>query len=195
MAMKLFATSRCSPRLMSPRAKWAPRIRARFNGVVYRSIPHSGTDPLDGSYARDNGGRWNPPGSFEVIYTSCSIKAAIAFLREHYRNESINPWEQPEEKQRDLYELLLDQDGLVDAISSEGLIGLGLPKSYPRRVSHSTTQPVGQRLYDEGHPGIWYRCAPDPTEEEIALFRDHAQPIQVNSQSKRFGEWYPPNTK
>src|SRR5207302_1800720 len=175
---------------MSPRAKWAPRTRPRLTGVVYRSIPHGdGTNnPLDGSRAKADGGRWNPPGSFEVIYTSCSLRAQIAFLREHYRNESINPWEQPEEKQRDLHDLHVDQDGLVDAVNDRGLVGLGLPETYPLGVSYDTTRRVGQRLYDERRPGIWCRCAPDPAEQEIALFRDYAQAIQVGPRPSRFHE-------
>jgi RES domain len=178
---------------MSRRARWAPQTRPRYVGAVYRSIPHdSKTGPLDGSYARDNGGRWNPPGSFSALYTSCSVQAAIAFLREHYRDEALQPWEQPEDKQRDLYTLHVEQDYLVDAVAPEGLAGLGLPTGYPRGISHKTTQPIGQRLYDEHHPGIWCKCAPDPHVQEVVLFLDHAAPIRVGSQPpRRLREWFP----
>ena len=82
---------------------WAPRLSPPFNGTVYRYTSHSATDPLDGSFAMRSGGRWNPPNSFPVLYTSCSLDVAIANLWHRFEGEAVQPWEVAEERQADLH--------------------------------------------------------------------------------------------
>lgn len=146
---------------------------------------------MDGSHSMRRGGRWNAPGAFPVVYTSCTDEVAIANLWRQYEHEVGQPWDVSEEFQADLYEIHLDQDGLVDIVSSEGLAGVGLPATHPKDVSHTVTQPIGGRLHGERRPGVWARSAALPEGEEIALFTDYCNEVTVVSGPKRLWEWFP----
>jgi RES domain-containing protein len=174
-----------------PRRKWAPRTRGRFAGPVYRYINHRDTDPLDGRPSMRRGGRWNAPGTFAVVYTSCSLDVAVANLWRRYEGEVAQPWEESEEEQADLYEIQIDQAGLVDLVSADGIAGVGLPSTYPSGVSHATTRPIGRRLHRERRPGIWCRSAALASGEEVALFTDFASRGRVARPPRRLWEWFP----
>jgi hypothetical protein len=174
-----------------PPRKWAPRTRSRFTGPVYRYINHEYTDPMDGTPSMRRGGRWNARGTFPVVYTNCSTQVAIANLWHKYEGEVGQPWDESEEEQADLYEIRVDQEGLVDVVSPAGIAGVGLPITYPLGVPHRTTQPIGQRLNREQRPGVWCRSAALPTDEEIALFTDFASKGRVQTPPKRLWEWFP----
>lgn len=179
--------------------KWAPQQRPRYNGRVFRYVPHhatqrdSGHAAVDGTYAQREGGRWNPPASFPVLYTSCTEAVAIANLRRRHRGAPFQPWELDEADQADLYGLDVDQDRLVDALSDTGLAGVGLLPTYPDQVGHNVTQPIGERLYRETYAGVWCRSAADRTGEEIALFvnAEHAAIPTVAGPPRRLWEWFP----
>jgi len=164
---------------------------------VFRYLPHHATlkDPdkaaLDGTYAKERGGRWNPPASFPTLYTSCTEAVAIANLQHKHRGLSFQPWELAEEHQPDLYALHVDQDRLVDVVSASGLAGIDLPATYPDKIGHSVTQPIGARLHGERYAGVWCRSAADPTGQEVALFLDHAATPSVAGPARRFAEWFP----
>ncbi len=183
---------------MTERPKWAPQER-RYNGRGFRYVLHHATerDPdmaaVDGTYAQREGGRWNPPGSFPVLYTSCTEAVAIANLRHRYRGSPFQPWELDEADQADLYGLDVDQDRLVDAVSNAALAGIGLPSTYPDNVGHEITRPIGARLYAETNAGVWCRSAADRTGEEVALFvdEDHAAIPTVAGPPQRLWEWFP----
>lgn len=183
------------------RPKWAPKERPRFTGRVFRYVPHHATlrnennAAVDGTRAQAKGGRWNPPGSFPVLYTSCTEVVAIAKLRHKHRGRSFQPWDLAEEEQSDLYTLEVDQDRLVDAVSEPGLAGISLPSTYPhdrgREVGWETTQPIGARLHQESYAGVACRSAADTKGEEVALFLDHAATPRVVGPPRRLGEWFP----
>ncbi|MBI4279373.1 MAG: RES family NAD+ phosphorylase [Armatimonadetes bacterium] len=137
------------------------------------------------------GGRWNPPHSFPVLYTSCSREVAVANLWHRFEGEAIQPWEVAEERQADLYELRVSQAGLVDILTAEGIAGVGLPQRYPEGVGHELTQPVGRRLHGEGRPGVWCRSAALPTGQEIALFFEFAERPAIIGPPHRLWEWFP----
>jgi hypothetical protein len=126
-----------------------------------------------------------------VVYTSCSVDVAIANLWRKYEGEVAQPWEESDEEQADLYEIQIDQDGLIDMASADGIAGVGLPPTYPRDVPHSVTQPIGRRLYEERRPGIWCRSAALTTGEEVALFTDFASQGRIRLPPKRLWEWFP----
>lgn len=174
-----------------PRRKWNVRIRERFAGPVYRYINHRYNEPMDGRPSMRRGGRWNAPGSFPVVYTSCSIDVAVANLWRRYEGEVAQPWDESEEEQADLYEIQIDQDGLVDIASPAGIAGVGLPSTYPSNVPRTTTQPIGRRLHREGRPGVWCRSAALPSGQEVALFTEFASPMTVRIPPKRLWEWFP----
>ncbi len=176
---------------MAQRPSWFPRTRPPFSGSAFRYIPHVGVDPTDGQYSMREGGRWNAPGSFLVVYTSCSREVAIANLWHKYAGESFQPWQVSEERQADLFELEITQDGLIDIVSQPGVAGVGLPAVYPEGVSHAAMQHVGQRLYDDGRPGIWCISAVLPKGREIALFTEYSNPPTAIRGPERLWEWFP----
>ncbi len=175
---------------MPQQHKWAPRASLAYVGIVYRYVPHKATDPLDGSFAMRLGGRWNPPHSFPVLYTSCSIKVAVANLWHRFEGESVAPWEVSEEYQADLYELRIDQPNLVDVRTSDGIEGLGFPPSYPEGTGYTVTQQAGLRLHREGWPGVWCRSAALISGEEVALFLELAQRPEPIGDPRRLKDWF-----
>jgi RES domain-containing protein len=58
-----------------------------FSGPVWR-VTASGRDPLRGSSA---GGRWSPPGEFEVLYTSLERAGAVAEIGYRLSLEPVWP--------------------------------------------------------------------------------------------------------
>jgi RES domain-containing protein len=70
------AIERCIPHLVP------------WSGDVYRSTSpkYAGRDDLaTGAGAKENGGRWNPPGSFHTIYSSLDPETAMAEALAHFR--------------------------------------------------------------------------------------------------------------
>lgn len=175
---------------MLQQPEWSPRVRPPYNGVVYRYVPHSAIEPTDGSFAMRTGGRWNPPDSFPVLYTNCSVDVAVANLWDRFKGEAVQPWEVAEERQADLYELRIRQENLVDVATPEGMRGVNLPPDYPEGVGHERTQPIGERLHGESRPGLWCRSAARPKGEEVALFLDFARSPEVLGSPRRLWEWF-----
>lgn len=157
-----------------------PRLRPPYRGPAYRLVPVAARDPTDARFSIDpgtspHGGRWHPPGSYPTLYTACDRRICrLRYLRwladEGLEEDDLRP-----DRRRVVYELRLSQDRLVDAVSDEGLSALGLPPGYPEGVGHDVTQPIGQALHDQGHPGLWCRSSVLPPAQEIALFTDHAR--------------------
>ncbi len=81
-------------------------------------------------------------------------------------------------------------------MSDQGLTALGLPTSYPYRVGHAKTQPIGQAAFEAGEDGIAARSALQSSKpgewygEELAAFERFAAEF-VAGQRERFAEWYP----
>lgn len=50
--------------------------RVRRGGIFHRLADPDWDDPLDGSYAKVHGGRWNPPESFPVLYLNADENVA-----------------------------------------------------------------------------------------------------------------------
>jgi RES domain-containing protein len=67
------------------------RVRpAPFTGTVYRQIS-LGYQALSGEGARSRGGRWNPPQSFPVLYTSPSVDVVLAEIARKARRAGFAP--------------------------------------------------------------------------------------------------------
>jgi RES domain len=49
-------------------------------GSWYRVADPDWVDPLDGSYSRAHGGRWNAPGSFDVLYLARDYHCARTYV-------------------------------------------------------------------------------------------------------------------
>lgn len=169
----------------------------RRGGTYLRVADPGWRDPLDGSHAMRGGGRWNPPGSFPVVYLCDSVEVARAnvyrLLRDQpYGPEDLNPRTAPA-----LVATRVGSARYADLVSARGLRSAGLPDSYPRtaggrRVSWSRCQKVGVAAFDEGHPGIACRSAAPgapPGGEELAWFQRGRRRLRVGSR-RTFTQWF-----
>jgi hypothetical protein len=146
----------------------------RRGGPYVRVADPSWVDPLDGSYAAERGGRWNPPESFPVVYLCASIEVARANVHlklagQPYGPEDLLPGSGPV-----LVRTAVPEDRYLNAVTDAGLRDLRLPRTYPldgrrRRVPWRRCQPLGERAHDSGLPGVAARSA-TRRGEELAYF-------------------------
>lgn len=167
----------------------------RRRGPYLRVADPSWRDPLSGEYAREHGGRWNPPHSFGVVYLNQTVDVARAQVRHKLGPLGIEPEDLMVEEGPVLIHTDVPGDRYVDAVTAEGLKSLGLPETYPRNargaiVEHAVCQPLGQQARDAGEPGIACRSAATsapPNGVEIAYF---ARRDRVYSRVEPFADWY-----
>lgn len=148
------------------------------HGPYYRVADRDWADPLDGDYAGRRGGRWNPPGSFPVVYLCREVAVARALVVRRLADLPYGPEDLDERTGPDLVVTDVPSFDYVDVVTASGCEAAGLPVSYPlhsdgRLVGHAECQPIGVRARDEGFPGIACRSAieqsPDDG-EELAWF-------------------------
>lgn len=171
--------------------------RVRRRGVYFRIADVEWVDPLDAASSVAHGGRWNPPGSFAVLYLNRDLRTSRAnlarrFVGRPYGPEMLDPAQAPV-----LIQTTVQDTGVVDAVTDEGCAELGLPVIYPldedgNEVGWDRCQPIGRHAWDAGESGIACRSAAtlDRTGEELALFRragDRALPID---RRLAFDEWF-----
>ncbi|MGH2749658.1 MAG: RES domain-containing protein [Actinomycetota bacterium] len=168
--------------------------RVTRGGEYFRVADPSWADPLDASYAGNAGGRWNPPGSFPIVYLNATREVAKANVEGRLVGSSINPEDLDPAEGPELVVTNVPSGAYVDAITDEGCVGLGLPPTYPREsdgniVPHSTCRPIGQDAWDSDEIGIACRsAAPSADGEELAwFFRTEA--LQVETRIP-FDDWY-----
>ncbi len=178
---------------MTPRAVGLPDGR-----VWLRVADPAWSDPLDASYAREHGGRWNPPGSYAALYLNGDVATARLQLERMLAGSPV----QLDDLDDDAYVLvaatLPRTQTCADATTASGLRALGLPETYPQdpasgEIAHATCQRVGARVRGEGLRGVWCRSAgtPDGRGRELAWFpataRSRARPAW--EAPRPLGEW------
>ena len=170
--------------------------RVRRGGRYVRVADPDWGDPLDGSYAGRHGGRWDPPGSFPVVYLSTTDAVARAnvdqrFAALPYGPSDLDPVEAPA-----LVETEVPSGDHVDVVTDAGCAALGLPATYPYDaagavIAWEVCQPIGQRAWADGERGIACRSAALPrgaVGEELAYFQrgDRLPRVRVRA----FADWY-----
>lgn len=167
------------------------------SGRYFRVADPAWKDPLDGGYAQSVGGRWNPPGSFPVVYLNRTVGVARANVRWRLRGFPYGPEQLRAGEGPDLVSTDVDEDRFVDILTGAGCVAAGLPATYTLRtdgteVPHRDCQPIGQATWDSGEPGIACRSAAVPRlpyGEELAWF-----PRSLNSLPLRdrrpFDDWF-----
>lgn len=150
--------------------------------------------PLSGKYARAAGGRWNPPGRFEVVYLNADLQVARAQVRHKLEPRGIRPEDLDPDRGPVLIQTSVPTRPYVDAVSDRGLSSLGLPKSYPfergKPIPREVCQPLGEQAWERGEPGVACRSralAPTPG-EELAYF-DLGEKLQVKDEES-FADWF-----
>lgn len=121
-----------------------------FTGEVCRHLS-PGVPPLSGHGAWVNGGRWNPPGSFPVLYLALSEETAKAEFRRMARKLREPPRSfLPRELHR--YEVSLVD--LVDLRSEDARREVGLSERQLRLDPPTRCQAIGLAAHEAGREGI-----------------------------------------
>jgi hypothetical protein len=153
-------------------------------------------DPLDPSYAKVRGGRWNPPGSFPTLYLNEDIETARAQVVALLAGSPVEPDDLDEGY--DLVTATLPRSQKVaDAVTRQGLMSLGLPGTYPRYrngrpVRHDVCQPIGAEVEEAGLRGVHARSAvtEDGSGNELAWFPARLSSAAVLVDRASFQEWW-----
>lgn len=173
--------------------------RAIHRGGAYNRLAEpTWVDPLDTSYSKERGGRWNHPGSFGVLYLNRDVRMARLQVQHKLRGQPYGVEDLDENEQHDLVGIEVAEREWLNCITDAGLEAVSLPATYPRhtngrRVRRETCQPIGQAGYDNGLPGIACRSAVDgaaANDEELATF-DRVVSATVQMTDRRpFSDWF-----
>lgn len=170
-----------------------PIVERLRDGRVWLRVADEGWhDPLDPSYAGRNGGRWNPPGSFPVLYVNEDLETARAQIRRLLDGQPVYP-EDLDPPFVLVAATLPSAQRVANAVSLDGLEALGLPASYPVAadgdpVPRSVCQPIGADVESSGLRGVHARSAatPDGSGRELAWF-----PARISSRARPVGDPVP----
>lgn len=121
-------------------------------------------DPLDPTYARDHGGRWNPAGSFPALYLNGDVATARMQIQRLLRGFPVTMEDLDDEAYVLVAAVLPNAQRCADATTAPGLRAIGLPDTYPRdardeEIDRRVCQPIGQQIHDQGLHGVWCRSA------------------------------------
>ena len=166
--------------------------------VWWRIADPAWDDPLDPSFARRHGGRWNPPDSFPVLYLNEDVTTARLNLRAF-----ISRWPyEPEDLRDDTGPTLIGctvprRQVVCDAHSPAGLRAAGLPGTYPldrggALIPHARCQPVGARARAEDLRGVRARSArsQDGAGRELAWFPASRRSLARRVETHAFTAWF-----
>jgi len=172
-------------------------ITTARGGAYNRLAEPAWEDPLDISFSKAHGGRWNAPGTFGVLYLNASETMARAQVQRKlaghpYGVEDLDPAEQ-----HDLVEVDVPWGEFLDCVSNDGLLAVGLPASYPDDAAggmtgHEPCQAIGATAYADGLPGVACRSAAMAApagDEELAVFEGHATGVTMTGR-RSFADWY-----
>ena len=156
-------------------------------------------NPLDPTFSKHAGGRWNPPGSFSVLYLNESKSTARSNLRRFVSQWPYEPDDLRESSAPTLVECRLPRRQVVcDVHTPAGVRAAGLPATYPldsrgMEVPHAVCRPVGANARAAGFHGIRCRSAADPTgsARELAWFPATAHDVAECVRTLTFSQWYP----
>ena len=166
--------------------------------VWWRIADASWSDPLAPDFARRLGGRWNPPGSFRVLYLNEDLLTARLNLRTFIAGWPYEPEDLRDDTGPVLLGCMLPRRQIVcDAHSPAGLRAAGLPATYPLEkdgtaVPHARCQPVGARAKTERLRGVRARCAQlrDGAGCELAWFPATGRSTARRVRTLSFAAWF-----
>jgi hypothetical protein len=155
-------------------------------------------DPLDPSYARVRGGRWNPPDSHATLYLNGDVVTARSQIERMLVGSPVRMDDLDDEAFVLVAATLPRAQTCADATTAPGLRALDLPASYPldesgEEVPSARCQQIGGRAHEDGLRGVWCRSAAtvDGRGRELAWFpatgRSRARPVW--SVPLRLGGW------
>lgn len=173
-------------------------LHVERDGRYYRVADPTWADPFSGAYSQARGGRWNIPNTFPVVYLNRDIPTARAFVRSKLRDLPYGPELLHPRRAPVLLATDLARNAYVDVVTGAGCVAAGLPATYPLNeagvpVPWAQCQPIGQRAWDAGEPGIACRSAALPGGlEELAYFTGPDTARLEESRRWPFDEWFWP---
>lgn len=175
------------------------RFRHVTRGGRYLRVADPGWHrPLDGGYAAERGARWNPPGSFPVVYLCSTLEIARANVLRRFDGLPYSPLDLVPERRPVLVETDVREHRAVDVVTDAGCRAAGLPATYPRdadgaEVGWDRCQPIGRSAWDQGETSIACRSAaarPDDRGEELGWFvRGGLDRLRVAGR-RTFDDWF-----
>lgn len=135
-------------------------------------------DPLDPTFAKAHGQRWNRPGSFPVLYLNEDLVTAKLNLRLFIAGWPFEPEDLRDDTGPCLVSARLPRaQRVADVHTPAGVTAVGLPASFPldadgRLIGHEVCQPIGVDVHARGLRGVRCRSAraPDGAGRELAWF-------------------------
>lgn len=159
-----------------------------------RVVGSAWNNPVDPSYARAHGGRWNAPNTHDALYLSADLTTALAQIRRLGEQRGFDVDDLGDQADFDLVIVTLPgKQVATDAVTDDGLTAVTLPASYPfdshgALVPWERCQAVGQTTHQAGLRGVYARSAAPGGTREFAWFPARRQHATVR-ETKRFGEW------
>ena len=93
----------------------------RRGGSYNRLAEPSWADPLDMSYSRQRGGRWNAPDSFGVLYLNRDLRVARLQVQHKLRGHPYGVEDLDESEQHDLVDVEVAERDWLDCVTVPGL--------------------------------------------------------------------------
>lgn len=143
----------------------------RFEGEALRHVA-AAYDPLSGRGARIQGGRWNPAGSFAVLYLGLDRQTVIDEFHRLAQRQRRDPGDF---LPRTLYRYDLVLQRLADLRDPASTDALGLDPADLRSDRLDACQRVGQAAFDAGREGLLAPSAAGAG-TVLALFVDRIEP-------------------
>ncbi|MBC5798652.1 MAG: RES family NAD+ phosphorylase [Candidatus Eremiobacteraeota bacterium] len=164
-------------------------------GTYLRVAKPEWTNPLDTSFSKVAGGRWNPPTEFGALYLNRTLDVAAANARWQHRGRAIGLFDLQLDRRPILISLDVPLSRTLDVVTDLGLRGLRLPSTYPYGIGYERCRPIGRRARNAGLAGVACRSSAESTGtrwlgEELAWF-DHAPRLSENAPRLPFHVWYP----
>lgn len=164
----------------------------------WRIADRAWRNPLDPSHAARTGGRWNPTGSFPVLYLNEDKVTARLNLRAFIAQWPYEPEDLRDDTGPVLVGARLPRDQQVcDVHTPEGVRGVGLPKTYPldaggALVPWAECQPIGVEVKGAGLRGVRARSArsAEGAGRELAWFPATARSLARRESRLAFEQWY-----
>jgi hypothetical protein len=170
----------------------------RRSGRYLRVADPAWRRPLDATFAAERGGRWNPPGSFPVVYLCRTLAVARANVDRRFEGLPYGVLDLHPDRRPQLVATRVPPHRSVDVVTDLGCRSAGLPSTYPfdrrgARIGWTRTQPVGLVAHDAGERSIACRSAALPrgvTGEELAWFaRSRADTLPL-LERRAFDDWF-----
>jgi hypothetical protein len=165
-------------------------------GTYFRVYKPDWTDPLDSSFSKRIGGRWNAPGAFGVLSLNATVTVAATNARSQHRGRAIKLFDLRPERRPSLLQVSVPKSSVLDAVTERGVRDARLPDHFPWNFSHERGRTVGLRAYRSGRlRGIASRSAAECSRdewlgEELSWF-DTSPRLRENGPRRAFGQWYP----